>query len=150
MAHTYTSLHYHCIFSTRNREPHIDVDLRPKLFPYMGGIVRSIGGSALLINGVADHVHMLMSLPARLTMADAMRLIKTNSSKWIHEQSPARSSFSWQTGYGAFSVSKSTVNDVSAYIANQEQHHQKMTFKEEFIAFLKRHELEYDERYIWE
>jgi putative transposase len=105
MSHMYTSLLSHCIFSTKDRAPEIDEELRPQLFAYMGGIARSIDCAALLINGVADHVHLLLSLPATLSMADAMRLIKTNSSKWVHEQWPARSGFAWQSGYGAFSVS---------------------------------------------
>jgi putative transposase len=150
MPHTYTNLLSHCIFSTKDRVPDIDADLLPKLCAYMGGIVRSIGGVALLINGVTDHVHLLASLPPALSMSDAMRLIKTNSSKWVHEQWPARAAFAWQTGYGAFSVSKSNVEAVSAYIAHQEEHHKTMTFQEEFIAFLTRHGIEYDERYIWQ
>jgi REP element-mobilizing transposase RayT len=150
MGHTYASLLYHCIFSTKDRAPVIVPKLAPELFAYMGGIVRSLDGIAMLINGVPDHVHMMIALPATLSVADAMRLVKTNSSKWVHERSGEFASFGWQTGYGAFSVSKSNVPSVEAYIAKQEEHHRTMTFQEEFIAFLKRHGIAYDERYIWE
>jgi putative transposase len=150
MAHTYASLFYHCIFSTKDRAPQIVPQLAPDLFAYMGGIVRSLHGIPLLINGVADHVHMLIALPATLSIADAMRLVKTNSSKWVHERFPDHASFAWQSGYGAFSVSKSNVPSVDAYIARQEEHHRTMTFQEEFLAFLRRHGIDYDERYIWE
>jgi putative transposase len=150
MGQTFTSLLYHCVFSTKDREQQIVPDISPKLFPYMGGIVRSLNGAAILINGVPDHVHMLVSLPATLAIADAMRVVKTNSSKWIHEQWPARQTFAWQNGYGAFSVSKSNVDVVSKYIAGQEEHHRTVTFQEEFLAFLNRHGIEYDEKWIWQ
>jgi len=150
MAHTYASLLYHCIFSTKDRVPVIVPKLAPELFAYMGGIVRSLDGIPMLINGVVDHVHMMIALPPTLSVADTMRLVKTNSSKWVHEGSSEYASFAWQTGYGAFSVSRSNVPAVEAYIAKQEEHHRTMTFQEEFVAFLKRHGISYDERYIWE
>ncbi len=150
MAHTYASLLYHCIFSTKDRVPVIVPKLAPELFAYMGGIVRSLDGIPMLINGVVDHVHMMIALPPTLSVADTMRLLKTNSSKWVHEGSSEYASFAWQTGYGAFSVSRSNVPAVEAYIAKQEEHHRTMTFQEEFVAFLKRHGISYDERYIWE
>ena len=150
MGHTYASLLSHCIFSTKDRQPQITPKLAPELFAYMGGIVRSLNGVALLINGVPDHVHMLVSLPPTLAMADAMRLVKANSSKWVHETYPDQGAFSWQTGYGAFSVSRSNRVAVEAYIAKQEEHHRAVTFQEEFVTFLKKHGIEYDERYIWQ
>lgn len=150
MAHTFTNLLTHIIFSTKDRLPCIDAQLKPELLAYMGGIVRELEGKAYSINGTADHVHLLVSLPPTLALSDAMRVIKTNSSKWAGERE-ARQVFSgWQTGYGAFSVSKSNVPDVIKYIADQEEHHKKVSFQEEFIAFLKKHEIDYDERYIWE
>jgi REP element-mobilizing transposase RayT len=115
----------------------------------MGGIVRSIDGIALAIDGPSDHVHLLVKTPATAAMADVVRTVKTNSSKWVHETFP-RAAFAWQTGYGAFSVSCSNVEAVSEYITGQEEHHKSVSFQEEFVAFLRRHGIEYDERYIWE
>ena len=150
MAHTFTSLLTHFIFSTKDRRPYLDADLRPRLFPYMGGILTELGATPLLINGPDDHVRALASMPVTLSVADAMRVLKTNSSRWVHEQWPQRQAFAWQTGYGAFSVSRSNANEVERYIAGQEEHHRRVTFQEEFKAFLKRHGIAFDERYVWE
>lgn len=150
MAHTFTNLLTHVIFSTKDREPFMNEDVRPRIFAYMGGVVREIGGTALRINGPSDHTHLLLALPATVAIAEAMRLVKTNSSKWIHETFPRLSAFAWQHGYGAFSVSQSNVGAVEAYIDKQEEHHRTMTFQEEFVAFLKRHGISYDPKYIWE
>jgi REP element-mobilizing transposase RayT len=109
-----------------------------------------LDGIPLAINGPTDHVHLLVKLPATQSVADVSRVLKTNSSRWVHDTCPERWVFAWQTGYGAFSVSQSNIPDVLAYIARQEEHHRRMTFQEEFIAFSKRHEIEYDARYIWE
>jgi hypothetical protein len=116
----------------------------------MGGIIRTLDGIALSIGGTADHVHLLTKQPATISMSDLMRTLKTNSSRWVHETWPSESSFAWQTGYGAFSVSQSNADAVREYIANQEAHHRTISFQEEFVRFLKRHGIEYDERYIWE
>jgi putative transposase len=150
MAHTFTSLLTHVVFSTKDRYPHIDAEVRERLFPYMGGILREIGATPVTINGVKDHVHGLVALPATLSVADAMRVLKTNSSRWVHQEWPRLRAFAWQTGYGAFSVSRSNAEDVERYIARQEEHHRTVTFQEEFVAFLKRHGIAYDERYVWE
>jgi putative transposase len=150
MAHTFANLLTHVIFSTKDRIGFIDADLGPSLYPYMGGIIREINGTALAINGPQDHVHLLVSLPANVAISDAMRVLKTNSSRWVHEQWPQRRGFAWQTGYGVFSVSQSNADQVCAYIANQEEHHRHVSFQEEFLAFLKRHGIAFDERYIWE
>lgn len=149
MPHSFTHLLSHVVFSTKDRVPSMDAGLRERLFPYMGGIVRELDGNAISINGTADHVHMLTLLPGTMSMADIMRLLKTNSSRWVHETWPERKAFGWQTGYGAFSVSRSNVDEVQRYIETQEEHHRRMTFEEEFVAFLKRHGIRYDERYIW-
>lgn len=149
MGSTFTSLLFHCIFSTKDRSPEITTDVAPQLSAYLGGIVRSLDGVALAVNGVSDHVHMLISLKPTISIADAMRVVKAHSSKWLHEQWPAKRTFAWQDGYGAFTVSRSNVDAVGAYIARQEEHHRTVSFQEEFVAFLKRHEIEYDERYIW-
>ncbi len=150
MAHTFTNLLTHVIFSTKDRRPHLDPQVKERLFPYMGGILKETKAKCLAINGPADHVHILALIPPVAALSDVMRILKTNASRWVHEQWPSLTDFAWQTGYGAFSVSESLKQEVAAYIANQEEHHRKMTFQEEFIAFLKRHGIEYDERYIWE
>jgi REP element-mobilizing transposase RayT len=149
MGHTYTNLLTHIIFSTKDRLPYLRDDRRQDIFAYMGGIVRELKGVALIINGPKDHVHMLVRLPSALSIAKAVEIVKTNSSRWIHEQRVLHRTFSWQSGYAAFSVSESNAEDVSRYIANQEAHHQKISFQEELIAFLTRSRIQYDERYIW-
>jgi len=116
----------------------------------MGGIVRELNGVALLINGTADHVHLLVRLPPTVSIADALRVVKTNASRWVHEKWPSRSAFTWQIGYGAFSVSQSSAEAVLRYIANQEEHHRKVSFQQEMLAYLRRHRIPYDERYLWE
>lgn len=152
MAHTFTRLLAHVVFSTKNRRPFIDAELKPRLLPYLAGIASELGARSLAANAVSDHVHILLSLPATATaaVADVLRIVKTNSSRWVHEIWPARSDFGWQTGYGAFSVSESNTDPVRRYIADQEQHHRTMSFQEEFLALLRKHHVEYDERYIWE
>jgi REP element-mobilizing transposase RayT len=150
MAHTYTNLLTHLIFSTRQRAPCMDRDLRARLFPYMGGIIRELGGRPLLINGTADHVHCLVTLPPTIATSDALRVLKANSSGWVHQTWPSRAEFRWQVGYGAFSVSRANARGVEQYIARQEEHHRKVTFQEEFVAILKSHGVEYDERYLWD
>lgn len=117
MAHTWTDLLYHIVFSTKERQPFIDDQLKPSLFAYLGGIVRGIGGTALIVNGTADHVHMLMVMPPTVAISDALRTIKTNSSGWIHKKWPDRRRFAWQTGYAAFTVSASNRKLVYDYIA---------------------------------
>jgi REP element-mobilizing transposase RayT len=150
MAHTFTHLLTHIVFSTKNRAPLLDGDLKSRLFAYLGGIIRELVGQVILINGPADHVHILTTIPARISLSDFMRDLKANSSGWVHKEFPVRRNFAWQTGYGAFAVSHSNLESVKEYIRTQEEHHRQRTFKEEFTAFLKRHEIEYDDRYLWE
>jgi REP element-mobilizing transposase RayT len=150
MAHTFTNLLTHAIFSTKDRRPSIRPEIRPELYAYMGGIIRNLKGKALLINGMVDHVHLLFDLPASICISEALRIIKANSSGWVHEKWPSRRMFAWQIGYAAFSVSQSNSRQVYNYIANQEKHHRKVSFKEELLAFLKKHNIQYDERFIWE
>jgi REP element-mobilizing transposase RayT len=149
MAHSYMSIHVHYIFSTKNRERVLKPELRARLFPYMGGIAKRNHMKALVINGVEDHVHLLLSLPATLSVAKAIQLIKGGSSKWIHEQFPELEHFSWQEGYGAFSVGVSQVSETIHYIQRQQEHHRQKTFREEYIDFLRKHNIEYDERFLW-
>ena len=147
---SYVSSYVHCVFSTKERRPLITAQLRQRLCPYLGGIARENKIKALSIGGVADHVHLLLSLPATMTVAKAMQLIKGGSSKWVHKTFPEQRLFGWQTKYGAFSVSVSQLDGVIEYIETQEEHHRTMSFQEEFIALLKKHRIEYDERYLWE
>ena len=149
MPHTFASLLVHVIFSTKNRMPDLSPELADRLFPYMGGIVRERKGIPLIVNGPVDHVHLLVSLPATESIADLLRVVKTNSSRWVHEQFPAQEKFAWQAGYGAFTVSGSRTADVTAYIAAQQEHHRRVSFQEEFLIFLRKSGIAYDARDLW-
>jgi len=149
MSHSFACLLNHAVFSTKDRAPFVAGECRERLFPYLGGIARELGAKALMVGGAADHVHLLLSLPPTICVADALRDLKANSSRWVHDTWPDRRDFAWQTGYGVFSVSESTRDAVARYIQEQEEHHRRMTFQEEFIALLKKHGIQYDERYIW-
>jgi|SRR6266478_7277277 len=122
------------IFSTRQRRPFIQPEIRGQLFAYLGGIVRELNGTALIINGANNHVHMLIRIRPAHAPAEIARIVKTNSSRWVRTRIP---DFAWQTGYGVFSVSESSVPAVTKYIADQEAHHKRHSFKDEFRAFLK-------------
>lgn len=148
MAHSFSNLLTHVIFSTKGRAGLITPEIRNDLFAYLGGIVRELGGTALLINGTGDHVHMLLRLPANLSVAECVRLMKANSSRWVHQRWPGRKDFAWQIGYGAFAVSTSNQNDVEAYIRSQPEHHKKISFRDEFVAFLRKNRIEFDERFV--
>jgi putative transposase len=148
MAHTESNVVLHVIFSTKGRVPAIRPELRADLFAYLGGIIRGMRCTALIVNGTADHVHMLIRVRPAQSVAEIARVVKANSSRWVREK--WNRDFGWQRGYGAFSVSESNVREVSRYIAAQEEHHKKRTFQEEYVAFLKKNKIEYDKRYIWE
>src|SRR5438093_3621001 len=136
MSHTCGNILLHLIFSTRERHRLIKPEFRSELSAYLGGIVREMPGTALIINGTADHVHMLVRTRPAQAPAELARVVKTNSSRWVREKwSP---NFGWQTGYGVFSVSESNVAAVMKYIASQEEHHKKHSFQDEFLAFLKK------------
>ena len=148
MAHSGGNIVLHLIFSTKRRERLITKEIRQDLFAYLGGIVREMRGTALIINGTADHVHMLVRIRPAQSAAEVVRVVKANSCRWVHEK--WKMSFAWQTGYGVFSVSESNVAAVSRYIADQEKHHRTKTFQEEYVAFLKKNHVAYDERYLWD
>jgi REP element-mobilizing transposase RayT len=150
MAHSFTSSLYHCTFSTKGRRRLITPELQDRLWPFMGGIARDNRMKALVIGGVEDHVHLLLSLPSTMAIAKAIQLIKGGSSKWVHDSFPQHRDFTWQEGYGAFSIGISQVESTIRYILSQAEHHRRKTFQEEFLAFLKKHGIEYDERYIWD
>ena len=143
--HSFVSCLMHVIFSTKERRAFIKLDLEERLWPYLGAIARKNKMKALKVGGVADHVHILLSLPSTLAIARAVQLIKGNSSKWIHETFPQHAAFEWQEGYGAFSIGVSGIDDTVAYIENQAKHHGKTTFKEEFEAILRKHAMEYED-----
>ncbi len=147
MAHTYVSALVHVVFSTKGRAKTISAELRPKLWAYLGGIARQKGFKAMQVGGIADHVHVLMILPATIPIAKAVQLLKGGSSKWIHDTEGRP--FAWQDGCGAFTIGVSQVQSTIAYIHNQEEHHRKRTFEEEFLAFLKKHDIRYDPRFVW-
>ncbi|MFO0956516.1 MAG: IS200/IS605 family transposase [Isosphaeraceae bacterium] len=148
MPDSYACLYHHLIFSTKNRAPLITPDMQPRLFAYIGGILRFEGGILLAAGGMPDHVHLLVAIDRQASIAGTMRLVKANSSRWIHETYPDSAGFAWQAGYGAFSVSASHLDRVEAYLARQGEHHRTTTFLEEFREFLDRHGLSYDERFL--
>ncbi|MFY9226224.1 MAG: IS200/IS605 family transposase [Blastocatellia bacterium] len=150
MGQTYTNLITHVVFSTKDRIKTIDEEMKPDLYGYMAGIVRKMKGNPLKINGLSDHVHLLIQVSPTSSVSQLVQTIKANSSRWIHENYLSKKSFAWQTGYGAFSVSRSVVPALFQYIENQEIHHQKLSFKDELLILLKRHDIEYDEQFIWE
>jgi len=149
MAHTYTNILIHALFSTKDRHPWLDAEVAAELFPYLGGTINELGGQSLLVNGPSDHVHMLFVQPSTLSIADIMEKVKANSSGWVKKRWRNRGQFAWQSGYAAFSVSKSQVGSVKQYIDNQKEHHRKMTFQEEVLAFLKKQGIKYDPRYVF-
>jgi REP element-mobilizing transposase RayT len=149
MAHTFTSLLTHVVFSTSGRAPLLADAIRPDVHAYLGGILREMHAAPIAIGGTADHVHLLTRLPADLSVADCLRVVKANSSRWVKEKWPERRLFAWQGGYGAFSVSESRRGAVIGYIQDQARHHGRISFQDEFLALLKNHHLEFDERYLW-
>ena len=150
MPQSLAAIYVHVVFSTKNRQPSISSDLAERLHPYLGGIVRNHGGIALEIGGMPDHVHMLVSLGRTLSIAELVRLVKANSTSWVHDTFPAAQDFAWQGGHGAFSVSSSNLEVVTRYIRNQAEHHRTISFQDEFRELLRRHGLEWDERYLWD
>lgn len=149
MPHTYSRVLLHVIFSTRNREPMITSDIRNRLHAYMAGIIRRVDGEALAINGTANHVHLLWLHPTARSVSEMMRLIKSNSSKWLREEH-RKTKFAWQRGYAVFSVSESLAERVRAYVGSQLEHHRKVGFQEEYIRFLQKHGILYEDRYLWD
>lgn len=150
MANTYTSLHYHVVFSTKNRERWITPEIEDRVWAYLGGIATEHKMKPLKICGIEDHIHMLLGAPPTLSPSKIAQLIKGGSSGWFHKIFPDMSRFAWQDGYGAFTVSKSNIPDLTAYIQNQREHHSRMTFQEEYLKLLHEHAIEYDERYLWD
>jgi putative transposase len=148
MANTYTSLHYHVVFSTKNRERWIKSRIEERVWSYLGGIAREHEMVAQQIGGVEDHVHLVLGMRASMGVSKAVQLLKGVSSKWMNETFPDLRGFAWQDGYGAFTVSKSQLPVTIDYVARQREHHRTRTFEEEYRAMLELHEIAFDERYV--
>ena len=151
MAQSLSRLWTHLIFSTKDRFPFLsDQQIRHDMQAYLSTVLRSYDCETLVVNGTGDHVHALFALSRKHSIASVVKEIKRTSSSWVKEVSPTLRKFHWQNGYGAFSVSQSHVRRVCQYIENQESHHRRRTFKDEYRAFLKKYEIKYDERYVWD
>lgn len=148
MPSTHLSLHYHLVFSTKEREPWFPPALRLRLHKFLGGVVRAEGGIPHALGGTGDHVHVFAGLRATHCLADVMRRLKGVSSKWVHEELRL-AGFAWQEGYGGFTVSASRLERVRAYVLHQEEHHRAKSFQKEYVELLRRGMVEYDERYLW-
>ena len=150
MPQSFAQIYLHIVFSTKYRQPLILPEIEDKLYAYIAGIIKKLGGIPIQINGMPDHIHILATLPRTITIAKYLEEIKRNSSRWIKTQGILYQHFAWQNGYGAFSVSQSQTNRVDRYIRNQKVHHKRQdTFKREFEALLKKHNLEYEKEYLW-
>ncbi|MBX7221045.1 MAG: IS200/IS605 family transposase [Blastocatellia bacterium] len=150
MSHSYTNLLFHLVFSTKYRQPLIQTAWQPQLHQYLGGIVQSLEGTPLEIGGIADHVHLLISIHQKHCLMNVLRDLKANSSKWVNESAFLETRFEWQRGYGAFSVSQSQMGKVQRYIQKQETHHQRHSYSDEFLALLNAHQISYDERFVFD
>jgi putative transposase len=149
MANTYSNLLYHIVFSTKNRQPMIQPSFRDELEKYIAGIIKAEDCSLVEIGGMPDHLHIVARFRPDRSVSEMVRLIKANSSKWVNETQGLAERFEWQTGYGAFTVSQSQVDKLRAYVRGQEEHHRARSFQEEYLEFLERHGIVYDERYVW-
>jgi REP element-mobilizing transposase RayT len=149
MADSLVACYVHFVFSTKGRVNALYDNMRPRLFEYVGGLARGLGMRPLRVGGTDNHIHLLLGLPASLSIAKAMQLIKTNSSKWIHE-TKLGDTFSWQRGYGAFSVSASDIPRVQDYIDNQAIHHNGLSFEDELLTLLQRYGVDFDARYVFD
>jgi len=149
MPSSYAALYTHIVFSTRAREPWITAPWATRLYSYIGGLCRERGYVLLRAGGMPDHVHLLVSFGRDTKPSDFMRDLKAGSSKWVHDTFADKHGFSWQDGYGIFSVSVSQLERVEAYIEKQEEHHRKKTFKQEFEVILRKHRIEFDDKYLW-
>ncbi|MDP1879471.1 MAG: IS200/IS605 family transposase [Parachlamydiaceae bacterium] len=149
MTHTYSQLLFHLVWSTKERRPLILPDFKKALYEYMAGIFRSLKCYCLLIGGVEDHIHVCVEIPPSLNISDVMKTVKVSTTKWIKQNYVNCNDFEWQQGYGAFSVSTSNKNVLLEYIKNQEQHHKKVDFREEFLILLQKHGVKFEEKYLW-
>ncbi len=149
MANTYSSLHYHFIFLTKNREPWLVPSIEQRIWRFIAGIARKHKMTPMQVGGIEDHIHALVTAPPTIAPFQIAQFLKGESSKWIHEEFSTLRNFGWQDGYGAFTVSKSNIPKVIKYIQNQREHHRTKTFQAEYLKFLHENGIEYDERYLW-
>ena len=149
MANTYTQIHIQFVFAVKYRNGLIHSSFKEELYQYISGIIKDNNHKLLAINGMSDHIHILIGMRPTQSISELMQIIKANSSKWINEKKFLKIKFEWQEGYGAFSYSKSHVQNVINYIQNQEERHKTKSFQEEYLEFLEAFEVEYDERYIF-
>ena len=150
MANTYSQIYIQAVFAVKGRHNLLQNPWRQEVFKYISGIIEAKGQKSIIVNGVADHVHVFIGLKPTMAISDLLRDLKNNSSKFINEQKFLQSKFEWQAGFGAFSYSKSQIEKVYQYILNQEKHHQTNTFKEEYLTFLKKFDIEYDPKYLFD
>lgn len=150
MASTYSQIYIQYVFAVKGRQNLLHKAWREEVFKYISGIIKAKDQKPIIVNGVADHVHVFVGLKPSMCISDLVRDIKNNSSKFINEQGWINGKFSWQEGYGAFSYAHSQIDNVYHYILNQEEHHRKKTFKEEYLEFLQKFEVEYDDKYIFD
>lgn len=149
MANTYTQVHLHFIFAVKYRQGLIHNPWKDELYKYITGIIHKNNHKLLCINGMPDHVHILIGMRPTQSISDLLQDIKADSSQWINKNNFLKIKFEWQEGYGAFSYGKSQLHEVITYIENQEEHHKKKTFSEEYLEFLHKFEIDYDEKYIF-
>ena len=150
MANTYSQISIHAVFAVKGRQNLITNDWRDMLHGYIAGIINNLDAKSLAVGGWKDHVHIFFGLPVTICIADLMRIVKSNSSKWINEQRFVKGKFQWQSGYGAFSYSRSQRDKVINYIMTQEKHHREVSFKEEYLKMLSDFKLDYDEKYLFD
>jgi len=150
MAQSLSQVYLHIIFSTKNRQKKIHPEIEAELYKYLAGILKGLDSPAIIVGGYLNHIHILCRLSRMKSISNIMAILKKDSSRWIKTKSEKYRDFYWQNGYGVFSVSMSHVERVKKYIENQKEHHKKMNFKEEYITFLEKYQIEYDERYVWD
>lgn len=150
MAQSLSKILVHIIFSTKNRHPFLTGEVRPELHAYAATVLKNCDSPALILNSVADHIHILCALSKNWAVCDLIKELKTSTSKWIKTKGSTLRKFQWQAGYGVFSVSELQIGSVRTYIAEQERHHRRVSFEDEFMRFLRRYGVEYDERYVWD
>ena len=150
MANTYTQLYFHIVFAVKGRSNYILENWKSELYKYISGIIANKDQKLMIVNGVPNHIHLLIGTKPNCNLSDLIRDIKANSSKWINEKKFTNFHFEWQTGFGAFTVSQSVVPNVIEYIKNQEEHHRKKTFKEEYVEFLKAYQIDFKDEYLFD
>ena len=150
MSQSLNRIYIHIVFSTKNREPNISEDIKDELFNYLGGVCKSLDCNPLQVGGYKDHIHILCALSKKIALTQLIEKVKSSSSRWIKTKNEEFSNFYWQSGYGAFSVNPTEIDVVKKYIQNQEEHHKIKSFQDEYRAFLKKYNVQYNEEYVWD